>query len=156
MPQWRFKACKSRNRHNPSREASVMVTEGGNVGDRYGARGQCCGGTVPSNQRLSSFLFELIFVLFPLPFLLLPCELDPDFGEVAASSSGTGLHSERIKYFFAGQWIKVDAFYKSFQQKKQKIISVCSEKDIGTTLKNKRKKKAIWRLCFWISKKKYL
>lgn len=69
----------------------MMVTVDGNVGDRYGARGQCCGGTVPSSQRLSSFLFELIFVLFPLPFLLLPCELDPDFGEVAASSSGTGL-----------------------------------------------------------------
>lgn len=53
---------------------------------------------MPSSQRLSSFLFELIFVLFPLPFLLLPCELDPDFGEVAASSSGTGLYPEEIEY----------------------------------------------------------
>lgn len=61
------------------------------MGDRYGARGQRGGGTVPSSQRLSSFLFELIFVLFPLPFLLLPCELDPDLGEVATSSSGAGL-----------------------------------------------------------------
>jgi len=67
---------------------------------------------VPSSQRLSSFLFELIFVLFPLPFLLLPCELDPDFGEVAASSSGTGLRSEKIKYFFSDQYKSLVSFFK--------------------------------------------
>jgi hypothetical protein len=46
---------------------------------------------MPSSHRLSSFLFELIFVLLPFPLRLLDCELEPGFDEVDDSSSGTGL-----------------------------------------------------------------